>query len=116
MTALYLLVNVAYIVGASSNATVTILDDDYQVQIAALDAVASEPGTDTASFLISHAGCTNAPLTVNYALGGNWGLFGFGSYERLTGDARRSPIVQQFGSPNQWSGGLGVSHTFTIKL
>jgi outer membrane protein len=52
----------------------------------------------------------------NYALSDRWGLFGYGRYDRLLGDARDSPIVREFGSPNQFSAGLGLSHTFTIRL
>ena len=52
----------------------------------------------------------------NYALDDRWGLFGYGRYDRLVGDARKSPIVREFGSPNQFSAGLGVSYTFNINL
>ncbi len=52
----------------------------------------------------------------HYAIGGRWGIFGYGRYERLVGDARRSPIVREFGSPNQLSGGLGISHVFNLTL
>ena len=44
-----------------------------------------------------------------------WGLFGYARYERLVGDAARSPIVRQFGSRDQLSGGLGLSYIFTFK-
>jgi outer membrane protein len=43
-----------------------------------------------------------------------WGIFGFARYERLIGDAARSPIVRELGSRNQVSGGLGLNYTFTI--
>lgn len=52
----------------------------------------------------------------NYALDDRWGLFGYGRYDRLVGDAKRSPIVCEFGSPDQFSAGLGVSYTFNINL
>lgn len=51
---------------------------------------------------------------LSYALNDRWGLFGFARYERLVGDAAKSPIVRQFGSRNQLSGGVGVNYTFTI--
>ena len=44
-----------------------------------------------------------------------WGLLGYARYERLVGDAARSPIVRQFGSRDQLSGGLGLSYIFTFK-
>lgn len=43
-----------------------------------------------------------------------WGVFGYARYERLVGDASRSPIVRELGSRNQLSGGLGLNYTFTI--
>jgi outer membrane protein len=51
-----------------------------------------------------------------YSLGGPWGLFGYGRYDRLVGDAKDSPIVREFGSPNQLSAGIGVSYTFNLDL
>ncbi len=51
---------------------------------------------------------------LTYALNDKWGLFGFARYERLVGDAAKSPIVRQFGSRNQLSAGAGVNYTFTI--
>jgi outer membrane protein len=47
-------------------------------------------------------------------LNDRWGLFGFARYERLVGDAAKSPIVREFGSRNQLSGGIGLNYTFTI--
>jgi outer membrane protein len=49
------------------------------------------------------------------AVGGGFGLFGFARYERLVGDARRSPIVREFGSANQLSAGLGLNYTFRMR-
>lgn len=48
-------------------------------------------------------------------LDSRWGLFGYGRYERLVGDAAKSPIVRQFGSRNQLSAGFGLSYTFIVK-
>jgi outer membrane protein len=42
----------------------------------------------------------------------HWGLAGFVKYDRLVGDAARSPIVRQLGSRDQFSGGVGLSYTF----
>jgi outer membrane protein len=52
---------------------------------------------------------------LTYQLSSRWGVFGFGRYERLVGDAARSPIVRELGSRNQLSGGIGLNYTFTIK-
>jgi outer membrane protein len=43
-----------------------------------------------------------------------WGAFGFARYERLVGDAAKSPIVRELGSRDQLSGGVGLNYTFTI--
>lgn len=50
----------------------------------------------------------------SYQLGGPWGLFGYARYERLIGDAAKSPIIREFGSRNQISGGIGLNYTFTF--
>jgi len=39
-------------------------------------------------------------------------LFAVGSYTRLQNDFRRSPIVSEAGSPNQWFGAIGLAYTF----
>jgi outer membrane protein len=52
----------------------------------------------------------------HYSLGNRWGIFGYGRYERLVGDAKNSPIVRELGSSNQLSGGLGISYLFNLKL
>lgn len=51
---------------------------------------------------------------VTYALNDRWGIFGFGRYERLVGDAARSPIIRQLGSRNQLSAGIGLNYTFRM--
>jgi outer membrane protein len=53
---------------------------------------------------------------LSYQLNNRFGLFGFARYERLVGDAAKSPIVRELGSRNQLSGGLGLNYTFNIKL
>jgi outer membrane protein len=52
---------------------------------------------------------------VSYQFNPRFGLFGFARYERLVGDAAKSPIVREFGSRNQLSAGLGLSYTFTVR-
>ena len=51
----------------------------------------------------------------SYQLDSRWGLFGFARYERLVGNAGRSPIVRELGSRNQLAGGIGLNYTFTIE-
>lgn len=54
--------------------------------------------------------------SLDYSLGGPWGLFGFARYDRLVGDAAKSPIVRQLGSRNQFAVGVGVNRTFSIRF
>lgn len=39
----------------------------------------------------------------------------FVEYERLTGDAKNSPLVALRGSPDQWTFGAGVTYAFDMK-
>lgn len=41
-----------------------------------------------------------------------WGVLAYAKYDRLLGDAASSPVVDRFGSRNQWSGGLAASYVF----
>ena len=51
---------------------------------------------------------------LSYQLNDRWGVFGFARYERLVGDAAKSPIIRVLGSRNQLSGGIGLNYTFTV--
>jgi outer membrane protein len=57
-----------------------------------------------------------ASLLLNQSLSGSlihgFSLFGTGSYSRLVGDFKRSPIVSERGSANQWLGAAGVAYTW----
>ncbi len=64
--------------------------------------------------LVVVAAAVAAAAGLHYALSGPLGLFGYARYERLIGDARKSPVVRELGSPNQLSGGLGLSYTFAM--
>lgn len=52
----------------------------------------------------------------NYALSGDltqgWSIFAAGSYTKLSGDFRDSPIVDLRGSSSQWLAALGAAYTF----
>jgi outer membrane protein len=54
--------------------------------------------------------------SANVALSKDWGLFGYGRYDRLVGDAARSPVVRDIGSRNQFSVGAGVTYTLRIDI
>jgi len=45
-----------------------------------------------------------------------WGITSFGKYDRLAGDAGRSPIVGRLGSRNQLHGGIGLTYTFGHRV
>jgi len=55
-------------------------------------------------------------LLVNQSITGDLlhglSIFGLGQYSRLVGDFKRSPIVSQRGSANQWFGALGLAYTW----
>ena len=52
---------------------------------------------------------------LSYQFNPRFGMFGFGRYERLVGDAARSPVVRELGSRNQLSSGIGLNYSFTVK-
>lgn len=41
-----------------------------------------------------------------------WSLFGLANYSRLVGDFKRSPLVADRGSANQWFGAVGLGYTW----
>ena len=56
-----------------------------------------------------------AATGLHYQLSGPLGLFGYARYERLIGDAAKSPVVKELGSRNQLSAGIGLSYTLTVR-
>jgi outer membrane protein len=59
-----------------------------------------------------HAVGVVAGLT--YMLSSSWGVYAHAGYDRLVGDAADSPIVREFGSRGQFSGGLGLFYNFNV--
>jgi outer membrane protein len=51
---------------------------------------------------------------VTHQLSRSFGIYGYAGYERLVGDAADSPIVQKFGSEDQFSAGLALFVSFDI--
>ena len=45
-----------------------------------------------------------------------WEVHSYVEYQRLLGDAAASPLVQQRGSPNQLTVGLGASYSFDVRV
>jgi outer membrane scaffolding protein for murein synthesis (MipA/OmpV family) len=90
----------------------TLADDKYQ------DAYFSiEPEDSTAAGLTAYSagsGVQAVGVTAGYLrqLTPRWGIYSYAKYDRLVGDAADSPIVRQFGSRDQFSGGLALTYTF----
>jgi MipA family protein len=57
-----------------------------------------------------------AGMQVRYQITPKWEAHSYLEYERLLGDAAASPLVEQRGSPNQISFGLGASYSFDFHL
>ena len=57
-----------------------------------------------------------ASLLLNQSISGDLlhglSIFGSGQYSRLVGDFKRSPIVSERGSANQWLAAVGVAYTW----
>jgi outer membrane scaffolding protein for murein synthesis (MipA/OmpV family) len=51
---------------------------------------------------------------VTHQLTRSFGVYGYAGYDRLVGDAADSPIVQNFGSEDQFSAGLALFFTFGL--
>jgi outer membrane scaffolding protein for murein synthesis (MipA/OmpV family) len=86
---------------------------DYYFSVSPLDAIASGlPAYD------ADGGMKNwkIGLLANQSLSGDLrrglSLFGTGSYSRLLGDFKRSPIVSDRGSASQWFGAFGLAYSF----
>jgi outer membrane scaffolding protein for murein synthesis (MipA/OmpV family) len=41
-----------------------------------------------------------------------WGIYSYAKYDRLVGDPADSPLVERFGSQDQFSGGIALTYTF----
>ncbi|MBS0125818.1 MipA/OmpV family protein [Thetidibacter halocola] len=87
-------------------------DDDYAgtyFGITATEATAALPAFSPEGGLLS----TGLELGMTYRLNDDWGLEGAITYDRLTGDAERSPIVRR-GSRDQWGVSFGVTRVIRI--
>lgn len=51
---------------------------------------------------------------LTYQLSDRFGMFGYARYERLVGNAAKSPLIRAYGSRTQLSGGVGLSYTFIV--
>lgn len=91
---------------------VTFADDNYQ------DAYFSvSPQAAITSGLPAYAakgGVQSAGAVIGFIqqLSPRWGVYSYAKYDRLVGNAADSPIVRQYGSRDQLSGGLAITYTF----
>jgi outer membrane protein len=53
---------------------------------------------------------------VSYRINPQWEVHAYVEYERLLGDAAKSPLVKLRGSPNQTTVGIGASYAFDFKI
>jgi outer membrane scaffolding protein for murein synthesis (MipA/OmpV family) len=87
-------------------------DDDYMqayFEIDAADSVRSGLQTFDADAGFKDVGLN---LTATYKPWEHWGLMGLASYKRLLNDAEDSPVVDDEGDANQFSGGVLVFYKF----
>jgi outer membrane protein len=53
---------------------------------------------------------------VSYRINPQWEVHSYVEYERLLGDAAKSPLVTVRGSPNQTTFGIGASYAFDVRI
>jgi outer membrane protein len=53
---------------------------------------------------------------VKYRINAQWEVHSYVEYERLLGDAAKSPLVTVRGSANQTTVGIGASYSFDFKI
>jgi outer membrane protein len=57
-----------------------------------------------------------AGAQVSYRIDPQWEVHAYVEYQRLLGDAAKSPLVTLRGSPNQTTFGLGASYAFDVRI
>jgi outer membrane protein len=53
---------------------------------------------------------------LSYQFDPHFGMFSFARYEKLVGNAAKSPVIRQLGSRDQVSAGIGLNYTFKVRL
>ncbi|WP_339828013.1 MipA/OmpV family protein [uncultured Parasphingorhabdus sp.] len=87
---------------------------DYYFSISPAGSAASGLPTFTADSGWKNVGATmlTAVDLDGDATNGGFGLIFLGSYSRLLGDPKRSPVTSIRGSADQWFGAIGIGYTF----
>ena len=57
-----------------------------------------------------------AGAQLSYRIDPRWEVHSYVEYERLLGDAAKSPLVSVRGTPNQTTFGIGASYSFNVKI
>jgi len=57
-----------------------------------------------------------AGAQVSYRIDPQWEVHAYVEYQRLLGDAAKSPLVTVRGSPNQTTVGIGASYSFDVRI
>ncbi|HEX8262578.1 MAG TPA: MipA/OmpV family protein [Allosphingosinicella sp.] len=89
-------------------------DEEYQQAYfgvsPAMSAASGLPAFDADSGVRGIGGTTS----ISYQFSSDWGIQAYGRYERLVGDAGRSPLIRTYGSRDQFAAGLALSFTFGL--
>ena len=56
-----------------------------------------------------------AAAAITYDWDENWSTTAFGGYDRLVGDAAKSPVAKTLGTKNAFTAGLGLAYTFGVN-
>lgn len=94
---------------------VTLASDKYNsayFSVSPTSSAATSVPTFNANGGVQAVGGTAALIT---QLTPRFGLYSYAKYDRLVGDAARSPVTRLFGSRNQFSGGLALTYSFTRR-
>jgi len=94
----------------SAGPRVTFADETYN---SAYFSVAPDSASGLPAFSAG-GGIQSVGATLGYVqqITKRWGVYSYAKYDRLVGDAADSPVVRIIGSPDQISGGLGLTYTF----
>lgn len=55
-----------------------------------------------------------ASSSLTHQFNGAWGMRAYAGYDRLVDQATDSPLVRRYGSRDQFSGGIGITYSFTV--
>ena len=53
--------------------------------------------------------------SLTYDFSKQWSAVAYGGYDRLVGDAAKSPLVRKLGSPDQFRAGMTLSYSFSLS-